>query len=171
MTFIDILHEYFRGERQIGVTLAVVGVGLVAGAVWVIRTQTGSFVWGLAGPLVIVGLAFGGGGAFLAIRTDKQVAALEAQMEKDASVVYATELPRMAKVNANWPRIKIAWTVSIVIALGLLMAVDRDWAKGLGLALLAICTILFFTDVFAERRAIIYTRALEAGWAAKARAQ
>lgn len=169
MTFLDVLHEYFRGEKQIGITLAVIGVGFVAGAVWVLRTQTGAFAWALGAPILVVGLAFGGGGAYLAIRTDKQVAELEAQLQRDASVVYARELPRMAKVNANWPRLKIAWTVIIAVALVLLMAVPRDWAHGLGLALLAVTTILFFTDVFAERRAIVYTEALEAGRAGSPR--
>jgi hypothetical protein len=169
MTFVDILHEYFRGEKQIGVTLAVVGAGLLAGAFWVSRTQSGGFAWGLGVPFVVLGLAFGGGGTFLALRTDKQVADLGAQLQTNPEAVYAAELPRMAKVNANWPRLKIAWAVLIGVALVLLLAVHREWAHGLGLALLLMTTILFFTDVFAERRALIYTEALERARAGGAR--
>lgn len=161
MSFIDVLQEYFRGEKQVGVMLAVVGVGLLVGAYWVFRTQVGGFAWGLVVPLAIVGLAFGGGGAFLASRSDRQITELAAEYERAPDELLAAEAPRMAKVNANWPRLKIAWSVVIVVAIVLLEVVRRDWATGLGLALLLVMTILFFTDVFAERRAIIYTEALD----------
>lgn len=48
----------------------------------------------------------------------------------------------------------------IVVALVLLMGVRKDWASGLGLALLLVSTTLFFVDVFGERRAQVYTNAL-----------
>jgi hypothetical protein len=160
MSFMEILLEYFRGEKQVGIALAVVGVGLLAFAGWVFRTQTGGFAWGLAVPFLLFGLAFGGGGTYLALRTDRQVADLTAKYEKDPRTLLAVEVPRMERVNANWPRVKITWTVVIGVALVLLFAVRRDWASGLGLALLAVSTILFFTDVFAERRALVYTEAL-----------
>lgn len=161
MTFVEILQEYFRGEKQTGIALAVVGVGLVAGSLWVFRAQTGGFAWGLAVPLLLVGLAFGGGGAFLALRSDRQITELAARHEKDPAALVAEEAPRMAKVNAAWPRLKLVWTVVIAASLVLLMVARREWASGLGLALLLVSTILFFTDVFGERRAVPYTRALE----------
>lgn len=161
MSFVEILQEYFRGEKQAGIALAVVGIGLLAGAAWVYRTQPGAFAWTLVIPLLLFGLAFGGGGAFLAVRSDRQITELAARYEQDPRALVAEEVPRMAKVNANWPRLKVAWTVLIIVALVLLMAVRRDWSMGLGLSLLLLSTILFFTDVFAERRAEPYTKALE----------
>jgi hypothetical protein len=161
MQLIEVLQEYFRGEKQVGIALAVLGVALLAAAFWVFRTQTGSFAWGLLVPLAVVGLAFGGGGAFLAARSDRQITELAAQYEKDADALFAAEVPRMAKVNANWPRLKAVWAVVTVVALVLILAVRRDWAPALGLALLVVTTTLLFTDVFAERRARIYSSALE----------
>jgi len=166
MSFVEILQEYFRGEKHLGIALAVVGVAALAGAFWVFRTQSGAFAWGLLVPLAIVGAAFVGGGAFLAIRSDRQITELTAQYEKDPGALLAAEVPRMERVNANWPRIKIAWSVVTVIALALLLAVRREWAPAVGLSLLAVTTTLLFTDVFAERRALIYTRALEQARAA-----
>lgn len=58
MTFVDVMQEYFRGEKELGVLLVVVGVGLLAGAAWAFRTQSGGFAWGLVVPLVLVGLAY-----------------------------------------------------------------------------------------------------------------
>jgi hypothetical protein len=66
----------------------------------------------------------------------------------------------MERVNANWRRAMTGWAVVIVVALALILAVRRDWSSGLGLALLLVSTILYFTDVFAERRALVYTTAL-----------
>jgi hypothetical protein len=42
------------------------------------------------------------------------------------------------------------------------MAVKRDWAHGVGLGLLLLATVLFFVDVFGERRAAVYFAALAA---------
>lgn len=161
MTFVDVLEAYFRGEKQLGIALAVVGFGLVAGALWVLRTQVGGFAVGLAVPLSIVGLGLGGGGVYLAIRTEHQVAALTANLDKDPRAVYSSELTRMAKVNANWPRLKMAWAVLTVIAMTMVVAAKKEWAHGVGLAVMLATTILFFTDVFAERRARVYTEGLE----------
>lgn len=159
--FIEILQAYFRGERQTGIALVVVAVGLLGGAFWVFRTQSGGFAWSLLIPLLLAGLAFGGGGVALAARSDRQITELAARYEKEPEALVAEEAPRMAKVNANWPRLKLVWAVLIVVSLVLLMVVRREWASGLGLGLLLLSTILFFTDVFAERRAEPYTKALE----------
>jgi hypothetical protein len=43
----------------------------------------------------------------------------------------------------------------------LIWAVEREWALGLGLGLLILSATLFSVDVFAEKRAVTYTRALE----------
>jgi hypothetical protein len=160
MSFIEIMQEYFRGERQVGIALAVLGAGLLAAAFWVFRTQSGAFAWWLLVPLAVMGLGFSGGGAFLAIKTEKQIAALTAQLENDPAGLVAAEVPRMTRVNANWPRAKAAWAVVIAVALVLILAVRRDWSSALGLSLLLLATVLYFTDVFAERRAVIYTQAL-----------
>ncbi len=161
-TLTDALHEYFRGEKNLGVALAVYGASLIAVAVWVSRTQDGAFATALLVALAVLGLGFGGGGAFLAVKTGSQVEKLEADLKVGEKPALDVELARMAKVNANWPRAKLAWGVVTLVALVLLLAVRSDWASGLGLALLFATTALMATDVFAERRAEPYTRALEA---------
>lgn len=161
-SFVEVLQEYFRAEKHLGIALAVVGLAMLAGAVWVFRTQSGSFAWALSIPLAVLGMAFAGGGVFLANRSARQITELTAQFEKDPSALTAAEVPRMERVNANWARIKLVWAAVIGIALVLVLVVKKDWSSGLGLALLLVATILYFTDVFAERRALVYTRALQA---------
>lgn len=158
----EALHEYFRGERNLGVALSLYGLGLLGAAVWVWRTQEGGFATALLITAGVLGLGFGAGGAFLAAKTPAQVVKLEAELHASPQAALDAERARMVKVNQLWPRAKLAWTVLTVIALALIMFVKRDWAAGLGLALLFATTALMATDLFAERRAEPYTRALEA---------
>jgi hypothetical protein len=158
----EALQLYFRGERNLGIALAVYGVFLLAVVFWLWRTQEGAFGLALMVTLGVLGLAFSGGGAFLAGKTPGQVAKLEADLKASPGAATETEYQRMVKVNQLWPRAKLAWTVLTVIALALIMFVKREWAAGLGLALLFGTTALMATDLFAERRAEPYTRALEA---------
>jgi hypothetical protein len=162
MSFLDAMHAYFRGEKQAGIALAVIGIALCAFAFWVWRTQTGSFAWGLIIPLSLIAIGGAIGGTVLALKTDGQVAAIEAGYREDAGALREREAVRMQRVNANWPRLKIAWGAIALVALGLLLATNREWAHGLGLALIFATALLFFVDVFAERRAQPYTEALDA---------
>ena len=86
---------------------------------------------------------------------------METRYADDPAELAATEGERMAKVNANWPRLKIAWAVIGILAMGMMLFVKQGWAEGLGLGLMLIVTLLFFVDVFGERRAVPYTDALE----------
>ncbi|HWN66267.1 MAG TPA: hypothetical protein VNM90_01445 [Haliangium sp.] len=167
MNLTESLPAYFRGEQHLGIGLAVFGVLALAAAFWVWRTQVGAFAWWLMIPLALVGAGAGIGGAALAVKTQAQVTRLVAQLDTEPAALVTAETSRMARVNANWPRLKVAWSVVIVAALGLLLFVHREWASGLGLALLLTATTLFFVDVFAERRASVYTAALEHARAAE----
>jgi hypothetical protein len=159
--FVEALQQYFGAERQVGWAMVGVGVGLLGAAAWAMRTQAGAFGWWLVGSFALLGLVFGVGGAALAVRSAGQLEAFTAQHASEPAGLVAQETPRMAKVNANWPKLKVAWTVIIVVALVLLQLQRKEWAVALGLVLLFVATLLFFTDVFAERRAELYTRALE----------
>lgn len=161
MNLTESLQTYFRGEQQLGIALAVFGVLALAAAFWVWRTQTGAFAWWLVVPLAIMGLGTGAGGTALAVKTRSQVASLTAQLQTAPEALVTAEVSRMARVNANWPRLKVAWSIVIVAALALLLLVRREWASALGLSLLLLSTTLFFVDVFAERRATGYTTALQ----------
>lgn len=169
MELMNAVQTYFRGERAIGLALVPIGLALIAFAFYVWRTEGGAFMAALSIPLLVVGLAGAGGGVALVVRTDAQVAALERMHAEAPSRLVELEAPRMAKVNANWIRLKIAWTALALVALALLMLVKRDWSTGLGLALLFVSTLAFTVDVFAERRARIYADALTASAPSDAR--
>ena len=158
----EALQVYFRGERNFGIGMAALGVVMMAAALWIWRAQAAPFMWWLLTPFALVGLGAAGGGVFFAIKTEAQVARLAAQLEQSPAATVRAETARMTKVNANWPRLKLGWGVLTLAALVLLLVVKREWSSGLGLALMALATILFFVDVLAERRALPYTAALHA---------
>jgi hypothetical protein len=161
MDFVDAMHVYFRGEKQIGLFLVPFGLALLGFALYFVRTQSGGFMWGLVIPLALVGVGAAAGGAGLALRTDRQVAALEQKYREAPRALAAEETPRMARVNRNWPILKATWAVVILLSLALLFFVKRDWVTGLSLVLLLVCASVMMIDTFAERRARVYTEHLE----------
>lgn len=162
MHLLDVMQTYFRGERMLAWALLGIGVGLLAFTFFLYRTQSGGFMWGLVVPLGLLGLGASIGGPIFAMQQTAKIEDLVQRHEEDPNGLVAAETERMAKVNAGWPRLKIAWTALAISALVLLMVVRREWASGLGLALIFIATTGFFVDVFAERRAEPYTAALTA---------
>lgn len=163
MPFLDIMHAYFRGERVEALYFIVpIGVAMLAFAAVTLRAERGGFAWGLAIPLVAFGLVAIGVGAAVGVRAPGQAAAIESEFEREPGAMLAKELPRMQKVNANWPILMGMWTVLLLVGLGLRFFVKADWAHGVGPALILIAAMGFLIDGFAERRARPYTAALEA---------
>ena len=160
MDLITALNTYFEGERDLGFALVPVGIALLAACAWIWRSQEGPFAWGMLIPLGLFALAIGATGVFMAQRSQSQLTTFPAELRADPPGFVQREAARMAKVNANWPRLKATWAALTILALGLILGVGAPWSKGLGLALLVITTTLMVTDVFAERRAAPYTQAL-----------
>lgn len=160
--FLEILHAYFRGEKlaTLGIALPF-GLVLVAGAVWFARADRTPFGWGLAGPLVLLGVVLAGVGLAVGLRTDGQVAALVQAYTTDPATFVGPELARMNKVNTTWPILFGAWVTFIVTGVVLRLFVHRAWAEGLALSLAFLGGVGFLFDGLAERRARTYTVALE----------
>ena len=162
MPFLDIMHAYFRGERVEALCFIVpIGVAMLAFAAVTLRAERGGFAWGLAIPLIVFGLFAIGVGAAVGLRTAGQVEAIESGFQLEPSAMLADELPRMQKVNANWPIYIGMWTSMLLVGLGLRFGLKADWAHGVGPALILIGAMGFLIDGFAERRARPYTEALE----------
>lgn len=157
------MHGYFRGERIEALYFIVpAGLLLLLMAVVALRAERGGFAWGLAIPLFLFGLVSVITGASVGLRTASQVVGIEAGYAEDPGAMVAQELPRMRKVNENWPVYITVWTVLVVAGLGLRFGLSADWAHGVGPALVLVGAIGFLIDGFAERRARPYTAALEA---------
>jgi hypothetical protein len=158
--FVEVMHAYFRGEKLLAWGFLVLGVAILGFSIWVLRSQTGGFRLGLAIPLALVGVLMIVAGPLFARHNDRLAHDIEQRVANDPVEVAKGEGERMDRVNANWPRAKWSWAVIALLAMGLVLFVKHDWAHGLGLALLLLTTMLFFVDVFGERRAVPYTEAL-----------
>ncbi len=162
MTFLEQLQAYFRGERieaLFFIAPAAVILFILAGAA--LKSEGGPFGIGLAVPLVLFGLVALGTGLAVGFRTPSQVAAIEAELAANPKAMLEKELPRMRKVNANWPMLLGTWAALVVIGLGLRFGLKSDWAHGVGPGLILVGAAGFLIDGFAERRSRPYTAALE----------
>lgn len=163
MTFLDQLHEYFRGERLEALGfIAPAALVLFVIAAAAVKSEGGAFGVAMAVPMVAFGLVALGTGLAVGLRTPSQVATLEASYATSPKAMVEQELPRMRKVNAAWPVYLGTWTVLVVVGLALRFGVKADWAHGLGPGLLIVGAMGFLIDGFAERRARPYTAALVA---------
>jgi hypothetical protein len=154
----EALPTYFNAERVTGIVVAIYGIALLGAAAYLHRTHTGPFMWGIVVPLAVLGLGALVGGGVLAWKTGPQLEALLALAPAD---LLAQELPRMHRVNANWVWLEATWTVLITGSLATLWLTHRDGATGVALAVLVAASSAMVLDVFAERRARVYTAALE----------
>ena len=162
MSFLEIMHAYFRGERIEALYFIVpTGLAMLALAAVALRAERGGFAWGLAVPLALCGVLLIGVGAAVGFRAAGQTTAIESGFQNDPVAMLSEELPRMQKVNENWPVYVGIWTTLVIAGLALRFGLKADWAHGLGPALILIGAVGFLIDGFAERRARPYTEALE----------
>jgi len=162
MSFLDIMHSYFQGEKLeawffiLPVGLLLIGFGVVA-----LKAEEGGFAWGIAIPCFVFGVILAATGIGVGSRTNNQVAELEAAYQADPVAMQATELPRMKKVNANF-RLTY-WVFGAIALLGLVIHYlgGMQFGRGFGLMLLLGGAIGLLIDGFAERRAEPYTQALQ----------
>jgi hypothetical protein len=131
MNFLDHMLIYFKGEKNLGVFLIVLGIAILIFVGYLWQAHKGWLAYGMIIPLLIFGLASIGGGAALAYRTNKQILELTNLYQSDKQAFAAQEQSRMGKVNDNWPRLKLAYAVIIVISLGLVIFLKKiglpDW--------------------------------------------
>ena len=162
MPFLEIMQEYFRGERAEALWFIVpVGLASLTFAAVVFRTQREGFMWGVATPFVVMGLVMLIVGATVGLRTPAQLEGLTTLYQHDVAGFVAQELPRMEAVNRAWPVYLGTYVGFLVVGVALRFGLHSDWAQGLGMALAFFGGVGLMIDGFAERRARPYTAALE----------
>jgi hypothetical protein len=161
MDFLEAMDIYFSGEKNTGLFLIPLGLCLVGFGVYMWRSYGGGFGAGMGIPLLIVGLGAAVAGGVLRGQVDNRGAELRELHSTDKTAPVVKELERMEKVNANWPLLKAAWTGLIVVCLGLIWLVKKDWVTGLALAFLLVCSVIFIVDMVAEKRAELYVERIQ----------
>lgn len=161
MDLLNVVDLYFRGERQLGLSFVYLGLAVLGVAYFAWRSLPGSFGGALAATALVVGLGLSLSGAWFERKTEAEVTTLRQKLDSDRTGTVKGELSRMANVNANWSKARLAWLVAGLLGALLLNFVRKDAASAVGLALVFLTAVLFVVDELGERRAATYTRALE----------
>lgn len=160
------LLRYFTAEKQGAVLIAALGAtsAIFAAYLWFTRSSFRAMAW----PLVILGAGQMAVGTGLLLRTDSQVVRLEEGLRTDPRSTIDSELARMGKVHRLFKIVQAVEVVLLVAGIFLALAFrsrQLAWAAvGMGLTLQAAITLVL--DLFAEHRALAYTRWL-VGWSEK----
>ena len=150
---------YFQAEKQEAAIF--VAVGAVALAVALLLLRGGgpwrAMAWPL-GAVALIQLAVGGA---VHLRTDGQVAALEARLATDPAAFRAEEAARMEKVMAGFRTYKAVEVALLAagIALALLFP-GRQALLAAGVGLIIQPAFMLVLDLFAEHRGRAYLAAL-----------
>lgn len=149
---------YFEAEKQAAVIIGSLGViaGIFAAYLWLSANSFKAMGW----PLIIIGLAQIAIGVGLFIRTDPQVAKLHEGLRVNPQATTESEVARMTKVNRSF---KVIEAIEVVVILvGVLLALffrSRNLAlASVGMGLFLQAAVLLVFDLFAEHRALVYTR-------------
>ena len=149
---------YFTAEKQ--AAALIFGLGIISAILAAYLWLTGSVFKAMAWPLIVIGAGQIAVGAGLLLRTDPQFARLQDGLRSSPKATVESELGRMAKVNRSF---KIIEAIEVLLLLAGLVAAlvlrsrHLAWASvGMGLVLQAAVTLVF--DLFAEQRALVYTR-------------
>lgn len=162
-TFLDLMHDYFKGERAEALLfIAPLGVASLIASAYLFLGARDVFSRGVGVPCLVLGLLLTGVGGSVALRTASQVSTFEARYQANATSAVKEELARMRKVNAAWPTYLAFWVGFAVAGIALRFGLRSDFAQGLGVALVFFGGAGMIIDGFAERRARPYTAALEA---------
>jgi hypothetical protein len=160
MTMHDTLVNYFQGEKNAGIVLAVVGLVALG---WAFYARSDVDLRGMFGPMALIGFLQLAIGVGLAAKTPSQVGALEAQLASAPSAFYAAERPRMERVQRNFLVIEVVEVALLAAGIALTLVMKSRlawWGVGMGLVLQASVMLVF--DLMAERRGEVYFAALNA---------
>jgi hypothetical protein len=163
MNIIDIMTNYLRGEKlEALVFILPLGLASIVFGAWLLTDAKEPFFRGVAWPFLVLGLALTVTGATVGFRSPAQTERLTAAFVAQPEPTRAEEHARMEKVNRAWPVYLTIWAAFAVVGLLLRFALQNEFARGIGIALVFFGGVGMLIDGFAERRAHPYTKALEA---------
>jgi hypothetical protein len=153
------MHTYFGGEKGAGTLVFSAGLAGMAGGT-VMALRGGDITQGAGFPLIGIGVVQGIVGATLLLRTDKQVASLDAQLAKDPAAFKRDESKRMDGVTTTLFALMLVESALIVGgATTAVVAAQKDCCRtlqGVGLGLAAQSAVTLMIDLFAFARAREY---------------
>ena len=156
----DALTSYFEGEKNGGLLIAAIGAVALIGAVVLFPERLGLRAFAITlGVCALVEIAVGAG---LYLKTGPQLTRLLAQLASNATELYASEIPRMMKVQRNFVVLEYLWLSAVVLsAATAVVRKAHSTASGIALGVLVQVSIFLAFDMIAERRGAAYLAHLE----------
>lgn len=149
----------FAVEKQESVLFVAAGAVALLAAAMLLRG--GGPYRAMAWPLLAVGIIQLAVGGSVFVRTDRQVAVLEARLAADPGAYRAEERARMERVMAAFRLYKAVEIALLATGVALVLAFPRReglYAAGIGLVLQA--ALMLVLDLFAEKRGRDYLDAV-----------
>lgn len=151
---------YFSAEKQESLLFVLVGVAAIAASAFLLARR--HRLRAMAYPLIAVALIQIAVGGSVYLRTDAQVATLQAQLVLAPAAYRAEELARMDKVSAGF-RLYKGIEIALIAAGAVMIAAGvrrRQALVAAGIGLVLQASIMLVLDLFAERRAEQYIEAI-----------
>jgi len=162
MNIVDVMTDYLRGEKlEALIFILPMGLASIVFGAWLLTDAKESFFRGVAAPFLVLGLALMITGATVGFRTPAQVERLTAAFVAQPEATRVEEQARMEKVNGAWSTYLTVWATFAIVGLLLRFALQNEFARGVGTALVFFAGVGLLIDGFAERRAHPYSKALE----------
>jgi hypothetical protein len=163
MNLVDVMTDYLRGEKlEALVFILPLGLASIVFGAWLLTDTKEPFFRGIACPFLVLGLALTFVGATVGFRTPAQAERLTTAFVTQPEATRAEEQARMEKVNGARSMYLAVRATFAVVGLLLRFALQNEFGRGIGIALVFFAGVGLLIDGFAERRAHPYTKALEA---------
>jgi hypothetical protein len=158
------MREYFGGEQSESYVWGAMGaVGVASGIALALQQER--VAHGAAFPLMGIGLLQLALGVGLFVRTPGQVSALADQLQRDPSAFAAAERARMTRVNRGFQWYRPVEQAILVGGAGCVVLGGLNHSEvliGVGLGTFLEAALMLVLDYFADERAAIYARRLDA---------
>lgn len=113
----EVINRYFWAEKWEGLLFVIIGVLAIGLAFFLFKIR--DELWSAAYPLVAIALIQIGVGGGVFLRSDRQLAEVQAQFQANPVEMAKIETPRMITVNNNFLIYK--WIEIFLFAVGVLL--------------------------------------------------
>ena len=161
MKFLETMLPYFQAEK-LEALIFILPIGLLCMVFggWLLSEGQPGFSRGVALPFITMGLVISVIGGTVGFRTPSQVAEIQRSYTANSTETIEAERVRMEKVNKAWSWYLAIWIIFVIFGMSLRLLTQSDFFRGLGIALVFFAGIGLMIDGFADKRARIYSNAI-----------
>ena len=160
------IEKYFAAEKSESLLFIFIGIAAIILAIIFFFFLKTNFYKGIALPLLLIAIVQITVGYTVYKKSDSDRQRNVYAYDLNPAELKGKEIPRMEKVNKNF--VLYRWIEIALIAAGLVLIflyrqqADKSFLYGLGVGIAIQAVIMLGADYFAEARAKVYTKGLQA---------